>query len=92
MIGFHCHNSKLVFNEKLVFCRFLERKGRSEERKKEIEKMEKGMTAGRRGETERNAFERSHEFTSKREKKEMNYEAYFLCLSWSMSVFSLYAQ
>lgn len=54
--------------------------------------MEKGMTAGRRGETERNAFERSHEFTSKREKKEMNYEAYFLCLSWSMSVFSLYAQ
>lgn len=69
MIGFHCHNSKLVFNEKLVFCRFLERKGRSEERKKEIEKMEKGMTAGRRGETERNAFERSHEFTSKRRKK-----------------------
>ena len=37
------------------------------------------MTAGRRGEIERNAFERSHEFTSFFFfLKEMNYEAYFL--------------
>ena len=61
------------------------RKKRSDKKKRD------GMTAGRRGEIERNAFERSHEFTSFfffLKKKEMNYEAYFLSLLLSVCVYA----